>query len=459
MAKTRKTTQKKTTHLDSNNFKNLTTSQLREALQDANIQASSSFPLQVLRKLYQDNVLNKSDKSANTAQAAQSCPTLPISHDPGTEAVTTVHEECEPGSSGSQRLQHSSPSFLDSSTFNSAPIPATRRNTMSSSQDTSGALAQTMAGLQAMQAVASNLMASSANMMGWAKNIDNDQPSFILAQYYNSQSSPASHLRQNSSTFGPVAPPTHDVTGFSATPKKFGISAEDLPYMDLTPTSIRKKIIEGRDINLASLLVPLSDGDDSKYKSNLSIAEFITAFGRYKRIMCEAFPDRRPELDSYEAIIIDIYNLYGDVFYDYHSMFSRKSATALSLHKLKLDWSIRDRDLLQSVTAKTARIQSQRREHAQTWTPTGQGHATPRSAPVTTSAPNANGQVFDKHGRLRIKHRESEICNNYNSTEGCPIPRCSFYHICLRCKNYNHPILTCTYALNNTSKQASYPNK
>ena len=42
----------------------------------------------------------------------------------------------------------------------------------------------------------------------------------------------------------------------------------------------------------------------------MTIAEVLTAFGKYKRGMCPAFLNRRDELDSYEANIIDIYNVY-----------------------------------------------------------------------------------------------------------------------------------------------------
>ena len=56
-------------------------------------------------------------------------------------------------------------------------------------------------------------------------------------------------------------------------------------------------------------------------------------------------------MDKYEAIIVEIYNVYGDKFYEYHKLFPLKSANALSLHKLKVEWSVRDRDLLQLVSS------------------------------------------------------------------------------------------------------------
>ena len=67
--------------------------------------------------------------------------------------------------------------------------------------------------------------------------------------------------------------------------------------------------------------------------------------------MCQSFPERREELDKYEAIIVEIYNVYGDKFYEYHTLFSLKGANALSLHTLKVDLLVRDRDFLQFVSS------------------------------------------------------------------------------------------------------------
>lgn len=95
-------------------------------------------------------------------------------------------------------------------------------------------------------------------------------------------------------------------------------------------------------MNLASLLLPEFDTPnfttndlsglellrqsrrDHRLDKPLSIAQFYQAFGIYKRIMCEAFPQRRLELDLYEADIGNICQHYGDIFYQYHVRFSRK---------------------------------------------------------------------------------------------------------------------------------------
>ncbi|KAJ8309993.1 hypothetical protein KUTeg_011858 [Tegillarca granosa] len=67
-------------------------------------------------------------------------------------------------------------------------------------------------------------------------------------------------------------------------------------------------------ILLLVLLTNVSKGD-------LTMDEFITAFGRYKRVMCLKFPDRREELDIYEAHMNAIYRHFGPAkcFSDQHS--------------------------------------------------------------------------------------------------------------------------------------------
>lgn len=65
--------------------------------------------------------------------------------------------------------------------------------------------------------------------------------------------------------------------------------------------------------------------------------------------VCQAFPNHRDELDHYEAIIVDLYNIYGERFYEYQNLFSLRSANALAVHKIKVNWSMRDRDLVQLI--------------------------------------------------------------------------------------------------------------
>lgn len=74
-----------------------------------------------------------------------------------------------------------------------------------------------------------------------------------------------------------------------------------------------KQIIESKDVNSASLLIPELDvssassgRDDPRLNRSLSLGKFIT--GLYKRIMCSVFLDRLEQLDVKEANMIDLYN-------------------------------------------------------------------------------------------------------------------------------------------------------
>lgn len=86
---------------------------------------------------------------------------------------------------------------------------------------------------------------------------------------------------------------------------KFGYGIESLPFVETVSPSIRKAIIEGKDVNLAHLLIPTTNaisirGKEMKYGEekpekdprlyrSLSISEFIYAFGIYKNIMCQTY--------------------------------------------------------------------------------------------------------------------------------------------------------------------------
>ena len=64
--------------------------------------------------------------------------------------------------------------------------------------------------------------------------------------------------------------------------------------------------------------------------------------------MSEAYPQRRLAFDLYEADIGSIYENYGDIFYQYHRLFTKKAAAYLE-KEIKIDWSKRDRDLFQLI--------------------------------------------------------------------------------------------------------------
>lgn len=104
---------------------------------------------------------------------------------------------------------------------------------------------------------------------------------------------------------------------------KFGYSAESLPFIETVHPTLRKQIIEGKDVNLASLLIPYYTGQhsdpsaiskdkpDPRLNHSLTLTQFIQAFGIYKNIMCEIYPARRLELDLYERDIVDMGTRYS----------------------------------------------------------------------------------------------------------------------------------------------------
>ena len=66
--------------------------------------------------------------------------------------------------------------------------------------------------------------------------------------------------------------------------------------------------------------------------------------------MCEAYPDRRPDLDLYERDIVDMASRYNG-FYEYHRQFSSRAAAYLKYKNLKFDWSVRDNMLFCNIFA------------------------------------------------------------------------------------------------------------
>ena len=89
-----------------------------------------------------------------------------------------------------------------------------------------------------------------------------------------------------------------------------GVRSDSYTNVDIVSPHLQKQIIEGKDINLASLLinyyechqkrsistesleVQLSGKPDPRLNRSLSISEFLKAFGKYKRVMTSVYPDQ-----------------------------------------------------------------------------------------------------------------------------------------------------------------------
>ena len=144
------------------------------------------------------------------------------------------------------------------------------------------------------------------------------------------------------------------------------VTAGMFPHLHLVTPTQGQTIIEGKYINLASLLVPPRDNHDirqieaggtvitvkAKYarlQRDLSLQEFIETFNMFKNIIC-GIEDRRIELDNYLQDIIDMAAKFkGNTLYEYHKAFAKKAAAIKQIKGLTIDWDVRDEKLYNTI--------------------------------------------------------------------------------------------------------------
>ena len=256
-----------------------------------------------------------------------------------------------------------------------------------------------------------------------------------------------------------VAPSCPSVGNENQSETNRGVRSDSYNNVDIVSPSLQRQIIDGKDVNMAALLIPnyecpkshtvvadtlvIPGKPDLRLNRTLSISEFITAFGKYKRVMCTAYPDRRSELDAYEQDIINISNFYGSKFYDYHKMFYAKAATLLREQQVKVDWAKRDRDLFTLVAAgvqiNVCKLCNMC-DHTTEFCPLqlrNQNSLQPDNK-------NRNEERSDRYGRQKIYQDGKEICNNFNDRRGCTKRSCSFLHICTKCRLPGHSQMLCS---------------
>lgn len=251
---------------------------------------------------------------------------------------------------------------------------------------------------------------------------------------------------------------------------KYGYSQESLPFVETVSPTLRKNILEGKDINLAALLIPYfnvvekkdNDRPDPRLNKQLSIAEFVSAFGIYKSIMCEVFPQRRAELDLYERDIIEMATRYtGNGFYQYHKLFSARAAAHLKYQGLPVDWSVRNNTLFCNVFANMKPItcmNCQSINHSVAFCPNMSRASSLQGRNTQLPFREGNKAMYDNnrndtYGRPRLSYGGLEICNNFNTEKGCYRPRCNNLHVCAVCKKADHSRLQC----HQNSKNVSAP--
>ena len=182
---------------------------------------------------------------------------------------------------------------------------------------------------------------------------------------------------------------------------------------------------------------------DARLNRSLTLGEFITAFGRYKSIMCEAYAFRRQELDLYERDIIDMAHRFGGTtFYEYHKAFSAKAAAYLTHRNIKLDWSVRDNKLYTSLFAGHKVLSCELCKsmlHATGFCPL---QADEKKRNNVARSNYLGSPQTDAQGRPRVKYQGRELCNNYNAPTGCQRKSCHFQHLCNVCFA-THPAPQC----------------
>ena len=119
-------------------------------------------------------------------------------------------------------------------------------------------------------------------------------------------------------------------------------------------------------MNLASLLIPDYDASkasldtvmlrrqqrDHRLERVLNISHFCKAFGIFKRVICEAFPQRRDEFDLYEVEIGNIHEHYGEGFLQISCPVFKQAAVYME-KGIKIDWFKRHKGLFQLLVGGT----------------------------------------------------------------------------------------------------------
>ena len=231
----------------------------------------------------------------------------------------------------------------------------------------------------------------------------------------------------------------------SSTSSSYGIHPEQLKNVDYVSESVRDKIISGKYVNLATLLIPEFEQTEKKDKyrdarlnRSLSVDEFIVAFSKYKRIHCSRHPWRREELDEYMENVVEIARVYGRKFYEYHKFFSQKCAVALEQGK-KVSWAEKDKNLLQMIIGGTLCNSCNICKEV--------SHTTqfcPQNANQLVSQPKYQNALASSGSTDSLKTTQRRpICHFFNS-QGCKKDKCYYLHACKSCGSVAHGMRQCT---------------
>ena len=432
---------------DLNNPANWTAAQLRAELAQKGLNLTGSVPKTVLKQIYEQMI--NSDKT-NSGHHAE-----PVGHSDQNEDVSSQNVQ-----SSDNTETNSLPVTSDSATGQSNTLT----DSVTTSSSTTGSAAPVSSNNDVTQLLVQNTLGMMTSMQSAISSLQSTVNTLITKQ-----SVTGTETKNNLDKFYNAMPVTTEqqvqpVTGLTPIMSKTnsGVAADELPHIDVVTDSVKRNIITGKYVNLACLLIPdfeapkastddmngleflRRDRKDHRLDRALNITQFYKAFGIYKRIMCEAYPLRRNELDLYEADIGVIFEHYGNIFYQYHVQFSKQAAAYLE-KGIKVDWSKCHKDLFQllvgGVKTKSCDHCGQA-DHQSPFCPTQINQSFPSGIKNFSDGVKREPSQ-DRHGRLRVMHKGKEICNNFNSVKGCLSAACSFLHICKKCKKTGHGENSC----------------
>ena len=346
-----------------------------------------------------------------------------------------------------------------------------------------------------MEPLVDVVRALQASMSGVTSRLDNMDERPIAADQHNLQQNNSSAILTPPATLHPIVPVAQVDSSYSltsamqaierstgkslrasdcsfqllptSTATTSGIPSEQLPALETVSPAVSAAIFNGNDINLATLLMPLSElnqprpmSSDPRLNRNLTLPKFICAFNKYRNIMCEVW-NRRHELDKYEGIIVEIASkIEGTSFYEYHRSFSARAAVLIQQQNVKVDWGVRDNGLFCSLfVGQKANVCSLCGSvaHLSNFCPLLANQKLSNQQFPRGNGPDRQSYI---QGRPRVSIGHQEICYNFNSERGCSRPYCKFLHSCLFCK-LQHARMACPTKpeFKNTSGQrAKTPN-
>ncbi|CAC5424811.1 unnamed protein product [Mytilus coruscus] len=138
------------------------------------------------------------------------------------------------------------------------------------------------------------------------------------------------------------------------------------------------------------------------------------------------------------------------------SIIEAKAAALLRERYVKVDWSLRDRDILSLITAGSSvnvcKI-CNLIDHATQYCPLQSSVQVENSS--SRSYSSSNLQSVDKQGRSRVFHEGREMCNNFNNPKGCYRKVCYLLHQCTKCRATGHGAATCRKSNSNVPVHSS----